>query len=456
MRAYRRRLKLAPAGAEPPYMIRGGSPLSRRLTTLALVAGVTLALVPAGPTTNAVAATPATADITAGEYGGGSAPFPVHVPVQARGRVSGVTWSDLDASDGWARQAINFVGGRFDWMRDFRPNPDGTYPFRPGAIETRKYFARAAVKAFAPNVAVDPAITFTDFDATQVFYRWANVAVQLGWMRRSDDGGFMPDKPVTMTTVHRVLVLALGMKGTAKQLDALHTRDGIAFTTPDNFGTTLLGMRLGLRFNSDTNEAQDVGPLTPMPRAQVAYSLWKAKTLPSWVVPWVASQYDGIVLPKMGPARRAIVQWGIRFVGYPYVWGGEWGLASPEPSGLGGQPIPGFDCSGLSWWLLRANDGGVWRVDPPRPYAGWSLPQRTSTDMARFGTLKYGQLLPGDLMFYDWDHNGVVDHLDVYIGNGFALDSSHSPGGVTIMRVGDGDYRRNFVHGRRVLPAAGS
>ena len=66
--------------------------------------------------------------------------------------------------------------------------PDGTYPFRPAMIETRKYFARAVVKAFAPDETVDPSITFTDLDTTQVFYRWANVAVKMGWMTRTADG----------------------------------------------------------------------------------------------------------------------------------------------------------------------------------------------------------------------------------------------------------------------------
>ena len=45
-------------------------------------------------------------------------------------------------------------------MRDFAANADGTYPFQPDMIETRKYFARAVVKAFAPDAAVDAAITF--------------------------------------------------------------------------------------------------------------------------------------------------------------------------------------------------------------------------------------------------------------------------------------------------------
>ena len=272
-------------------------------------------------------------------------------------------------------------------------------------------------------------------------------------MRRSRDGRFLPDEPVTMATVHRALVLALGMKDTARQLDTLETGDGIAFDTPKSFGTTMLGMRLGLRYNSDADESQDVGPSTPLPRAQVAYSLFKATTLPSWVVPWVADQYTGIVLPKMGPTRRAMVQWGIRYVGYPYVWAGEWGFGSPEPSALGGQPIAGFDCSGLAWWILRANDGGAWSVAPPRPYDGWRLPQRSSADMARIGNLKFGELKIGDLMFYDGDGNGTVDHVDVFIGNGYALDSSHTPGGVTVMWVGNGWYRDHFVHGRRLLHA---
>jgi cell wall-associated NlpC family hydrolase len=103
--------------------------------------------------------------------------------------------------------------------------------------------------------------------------------------------------------------------------------------------------------------------------------------------------------------------------------------------------------------LLRGDDGGAWNITPPRPYDGWSLPQRTSADMAANGVkLTYRKLEPGDLMFYDGDRDGIVDHVDTFIGNGFALDSSSTPGGVSIMWVGDGWYRAHFVHGRRILP----
>ena len=63
--------------------------------------------------------------------------------------------------------------------------------------------------------------------------------------------------------------------------------------------------------------------------------------------------------------------------------------------------------------------------------------------------IAFRALQPGDLMFYDGDGDGTVDHVDTYIGNGFSLDSSSSPGGVTIMWVGDGWYRQRVVCARR-------
>ncbi len=68
-------------------------------------------------------------------------------------------------------------------------------------------------------------------------------------------------------------------------------------------------------------------------------------------------------------------------------------------------------------------------LSPPRPYAGWTLPQRI---IGRHGAfrhrLSYARL-PGDMVFYDGDDDGMVDHVDTYIGNGYALDSSTSAAG---------------------------
>ncbi len=418
------------------------------VTTTTVLATTLAAPAPAAPITpDASLAT----DLRAGENGSGPAPFRVVLPrTTARGAAK-FKWSDLDRGEAWAKAAIDHVGKANDWMRDFAPQADGRVPFKPDLIETRKYFARAVVKAFARKEPVDPSIVLPDLDPSDQFYRWANVSVKLGLIKRQPDGRFAPDKPITVAAAHRVLVTALGLGSTARQLDRLRTRDDHRFRTPTNFGALLLGYRLGLR-SSSKDATNDLLPRQAMSRTQVAYSLYRAKTLADWVVPWIAGQYDGIVLPKMGPRRLQIVQWGIDYVGYPYVWGGEWGLGRPAPAALGGQPIPGFDCSGITWWAMRADDGAAWNVAPPRPYEGWALPQRTSADMARIGSLTYDQLLPGDLMFYDGDDNGVVDHVDVYIGGGYSLDASNTPGGVTLMPVSDGWYRDHFVHGRRLLP----
>lgn len=426
-----------------------GSGLRRSLIAVAVLTAMALT----------VAAAPAAmagnrgSDLTAGEPGSGMPAFPSRT-FQRAAAGSNITWSDIVAPYTWVRPAANWVGEDNDWMRDFRANADGTYPFRPGQLESRRLFARSLVLALAPDEEPDPGITFTDLEEDSRFHRFANVAVKLGWLTRTRSGAFAPSGAVTTTTVHRALVRALGLTHTAAEIDALHTRDGHRFRTPKNLGVLMLGMRLGLRYNNWSDESQDVGPKTPLNRAQVAYSLYKATMLESWVVPWLADQYAGIRLPKMSLSRLRIVQWGLRYVAYPYVWGGEWGFDTPEPSALGGQPVPGFDCSGITWWVTRRNDGGAWQVAPPRPYAGWSLPQRTSRDMATLAPerIRFDELKPGDLMFYDGDDGDkIVDHVDVFVGNGWAIDSSSSVGGVTLMWVETGWYRDHFKWGRRIM-----
>jgi cell wall-associated NlpC family hydrolase len=387
-----------------------------------------------------------------GEEGSGPPPLGSRVPRTTGARIPTATWGDLGPDDAWARAAIDHVAGVNDWMRDVPPAADGTWRFKPDALESRERWARAIVRAFARDVEPSPSITFPDIDPADPYHRFAAVAVQLGLMGRPVDGRFNPDVGVTMKQVHRSLVFALGLRPTAVALDGLATTDGYAFDTPKLFGATLLGMRLGLRYNNKVDEAQDVTPNQRLRRKQAAWSLYRAATLPSWVVPSLIDQYTDVALPKMGPARRSIVDWGVRYVGFPYIWAGEWGFDTPEPAAFGSQPGPGFDCSGLSWWALR-RDEGPWEISPPRPHEGWPLPQRTSAEMSRMTStrLRYADLKPGDLMFYDGDGDGTVDHVDVYVGSGLALDSSSGVGGVTLMWVRTGWYRQHFVHGRRIL-----
>lgn len=386
-----------------------------------------------------------------GEAGTGMPAPPSVIPRTAAPRTAArpsVRWSDVGAGH-WARRAIDYVGATHGWMRDYSSGKRGRYPFRPEKIESRKLFFRAAVQAFAPNARIDRGLRFSDLPVKAPFYRYANIAVKLGWVDRGANRSINPDKGVTMATVHRALVLALGLKREAAGLNRIHMKDGTRFDTSRNFGTTVIGMRIGLRYNHST-ESMDVNPDSRMPRSEVAWSLFRAKTVASYTLAGM-KPYENISLPNMTRAEREVVEWGIRYAGYPYVWGGEWPKATNGGYCCGAQPSGGFDCSGLTWWLIKEQVGS-WDPTPPRPYRGWSLPQRTSADMARSGNrIGWHNKQAGDLLFYDGDRNGSVDHVDTYVGNGWALDSSSSAGGVTFMWVGSGWYRDHFKHARRII-----
>ena len=100
---------------------------------------------------------------------------------------------------------------------------------------------------------------------------------------------------------------------------------------------------------------------------------------------------------------------------------------------------------------MKQEDSG-WDNTPPREYVGWALPQRSSAQMASVGKhIAWEALRAGDLLFYDGDGDGRVDHVNTYLGNGWAADSGGSNGGVTITYVAGTWYEDHFVHGRHIL-----
>ncbi len=97
-----------------------------------------------------------------------------------------------------------------------------------------------------------------------------------------------------------------------------------------------------------------------------------------------------------------VVNYALKFVGNPYVWGGT-SLTS------------GADCSGF----VRA------------VYAdfGYSLP-RTSRDQAASAGRKVSDLQPGDLIFYA--NNGRVNHVAMYIGGGSIVHAANKRQGIIV------------------------
>lgn len=360
-------------------------------------------------------------------------------------------YSDVPANH-WAAPAVQYVAGDHDWMA----SADGT--FRPDALVTRRELARALARAFAPGEQPDPTLTFSDLPASDADYAGANVTVKLGWMVASN-GAFQPEGTVTKRILDRAMVFALGLRQEINGLNAIATADGVRIAHRSDFSYLVLADQLKLHYNyPKANEAPELLPGTPVRRSDTAYALWRAATAAgTWRVS-ALERFRSIILPALTPEQKKTVEFAFTYVGYPYVWAGEWFRKTPDPYCCGTQPIGGFDCSGFAWWVLRAPAGG-WDNTSYRKYTGWSLPQRSSADIAEAAPVRLTseQIAPLDVLLFDTDSStsdgtdyASVDHVGVALGGGWMVHSSGSSGGATIDWVGDGWWRDHFRWGRRI------
>jgi cell wall-associated NlpC family hydrolase len=201
---------------------------------------------------------------------------------------------------------------------------------------------------------------------------------------------------------------------------------------------------LGLRYNhSSTTDAQELSPTDAMGRDEVAYVLWKALTADSWSLASLAN-YDNVRLPPLSDRQKQVITYAFKYVGYPYVWGGEWDTPN---SPYGHQAHGGFDCSGFDWWVMKTRFG--------YPI---SLSQRTAAAMAGAAKprITRSSLKPGDLIFFgpNGPRSGVstIYHAGLYLGKGWFVHSTGSADGVSISSLNWNDYWKNtLAWGRRLL-----
>jgi cell wall-associated NlpC family hydrolase len=209
---------------------------------------------------------------------------------------------------------------------------------------------------------------------------------------------------------------------------------------------------LGLRTNHPA--AQDNlehVPSDPAPRAEAAYSaaqILRFSGLEKQSVEDAAASFE---LPLFTPWQRRVLTTAVSFVGYPYVWGGE---SEVTQSPFGVQASGGFDCSGFAWRVFKLQSY------PGAPQLGNVLRGRTAAAMAgevpRRKRIKLEKLAPADLLFFG---NGgrrakaaQVDHVAIYLGNGWLIHSSRY--GVALAPL-LGWYADRLAWGRRPLFEAG-
>jgi hypothetical protein len=104
-------------------------------------------------------------------------------------------------------------------------------------------------------------------------------------------------------------------------------------------------------------------------------------------------------------------------LGAPYVW------ADANPEGTAGGPGSGFDCSGLTQWVLSR--------------FGVQTTHLAEAQQDQFRKVGRNQLRPGDLIFYNYGRKapGVADHVAIYIGAGKQIAASSSEGAVAEQSV---------------------
>jgi cell wall-associated NlpC family hydrolase len=259
-----------------------------------------------------------------------------------------------------------------------------------------------------------------------------------------------PEQPVTMTQLNRALVRAVGLASAGEAVQRELVAAGL--TPPRRAGWETVARSLGLRYNHPA--ATDFRELLPgdrATRAEAAYSVAELLELSSWELERARELANSFDLPPLGEWQRRVLRRGVRFVGYPYVWGGT---SESRQTLFGVTSRGGFDCSGF-----------VWRVFKLEPYPGGSrlastLRGRTTYQMSGEVTgaarIRRGDLRPADVIFFGSrgpsSAPAEVSHAGIAVGNGWFVHSSGD--GTTIARL-EGWYESRYAWARRPLREAG-
>ena len=167
-----------------------------------------------------------------------------------------------------------------------------------------------------------------------------------------------PGAAVTVTQLDARLVRALDLSDAAAAFNAGAHAAGLA--TPSRFGTETVARLLGLRTNHPAahDDARAAPERTGHPRGDGL--LGRSDPALQGLGDAVRRGRGGDLrsCPRSAPGRRKVLNTAVRFIGFPYVWGGT---SEKLESPFGVQAHGGFDCSGFVWrvYKLQAYPGGA-------------------------------------------------------------------------------------------------
>ena len=251
---------------------------------------------------------------------------------------------------------------------------------------------------------------------------------------------------VTMTQLNRALVRALGVAPAAAAFEAELKHEGLA--PPARAGWETVARLLELRLNHPSGaDALELRPNDPATRAEAAYSVAQALSLDEWSLERANEDAETFDLPRLTEWQRRVLTGAVKFVGYPYVWGGT---SENRQTLFGVTSRGGFDCSGFVWRVYKMES---W---PGAPKLGTTIRNRTAAGMAgeiaKTARVGWAKVRPADVLFFG--PNGRtskpagIDHAGIALGNGWFV---HSSGQGTTMAPLAGWHEHAFAWARRPL-----
>jgi len=259
-----------------------------------------------------------------------------------------------------------------------------------------------------------------------------------------------PSTTVTMSGLDAKLVSTLGLTDSA----GLFTEGAkaVGLTPPSRFGNEVVARLLGLRTNHPADlDKIELSPNEPATHAEAAYSAAKILKFGEWDVASLQELAPTFVLPTLTPWQKQVLNTAVRFIGYPYVWGGE---SETTVSPYGPQVHGGFDCSGFVWRVYKlqayASEGKL--ADTLQGRTTYAM----SGEVPTAKRIAFSKLQPADLIFFGArgpkSKPAEVNHMGIYLGNGWFIHSSGY--GVAVVPL-TGWYAQRFAWGRRPLAEAG-
>lgn len=118
----------------------------------------------------------------------------------------------------------------------------------------------------------------------------------------------------------------------------------------------------------------------------------------------------------------SIVKAGEQFLNLPYLWGGMSSF--------------GYDCSGFSYSMCKAN--------------GYTIPRDAHDQAASGKEVELDKVEPGDLLFFAYEEGkGKIHHVGIYYGEGKLLHSPNTGKSIEIIDLENTIYEKELCAARR-------